>query len=62
MTMQRRYKPREYRWYVHFPGDAYAMNWDSKTAGTERQVREELREWEHVTRLPVGVQVWRNAD
>lgn len=53
------YAQKSMAWYAQFPGDAYAMGpiRFEKPVGI-MAVREYLKEWEKVSKLPVGVQCW----
>jgi len=46
-------------WYIKFPNDFYALGpmRFEKPIG-ERKVREAVRKWDKLTRLPVGFQCW----
>lgn len=47
------------RWYVHFPGDAYALGpFEFGRVMTEEEAMEAVREWEGVESLPEGVECW----
>jgi len=49
---------KSYRWYVHFPGEAYANDMRFDHPATETEAREYVRDWLGVKRLPRGTQVW----
>ena len=47
------------RWYIFFPGDAYALGpIDLDAPGTEKDARDWAREWGGYKRLPAGFQCW----
>ena len=50
-------------WYAKYPGDVYAMGpiRFEKPVGI-MAVREWLKEWEKVDKLPVGVACWPTKD
>lgn len=46
-------------WYVHFPGDVYALGpLRFKEPVTEREARQDARDWAKVKRLPRGTALW----
>lgn len=55
---------RSWKWYIHFPQDAYALgpidfnHRDYDKAPNEREVRAWTRVWEHLARLPQGFSCW----
>ena len=55
---------RSWKWYIHFPQDAYALGpvyfekRDYTKPPNERDVRQYAREWEGVKRLPTGFSCW----
>jgi hypothetical protein len=55
----KRYTQTSTAWYVKYPGDVYALGpiRFKKPVG-KMAVREYLREWEKVEKLPVGIEMW----
>jgi hypothetical protein len=57
-------RPRKSKaWYIHYPGDAYAMGpvcFDAPVG--VMAVREWAKDWEKVSKLPVGVACWPTKD
>lgn len=55
----KRYTQKSMAWYVKYPGDVYALGpfRFEKPVG-KMAVREHLREWEKVSKLPVGIEMW----
>ena len=55
---------RSWKWYIHFPLDAYALGpvyfdrYDYDKAPNEKDVKAWAREWEGVKKLPAGFECW----
>lgn len=47
-------------WYLHLPGDVYALGpFRFERPTTEQEARAYMRDWLKVQRLPIGAQVWK---
>ena len=56
---------RAWSWYIKYPVDAYALgpfrfqgNHKYQKPLNEREIREFIRKWTGVDRLPIGFQCW----
>ena len=47
------------KWYIKFPGNAYAIGPTVGYYFTEKQVREMIRDSYGFNRVPHGTQIWR---
>jgi hypothetical protein len=49
-------------WYVHLPGEVYANSVGDypKDFKNEKEVRQHMREWLGVKRLPRGTGIWKS--
>ena len=47
------------RWYYKLPGSFYANGPTLGHYSTEREARNEIREYLEVSRLPKGTELWR---
>ena len=46
-------------WYVHFPADAYALGpFRFERPVNEREARAHVRDWDKISRLPQGTELW----
>lgn len=50
----------KWRWYLHLPGSFYALGPLNEYHATEREARQEAREWLKVDRLPRGAELWKS--
>ena len=47
-----------FKWWVHFPGEAYANDFDFKKPVSEAYARKYIRNWAGVKRLSRGTEIW----